>query len=115
MEQASAWMVVTIVVVSAAVAWGITEAVRRTALAYVRSHTRLTEDEAKRRLWWAPMLAILSILLGFGVGCALGAVDWSAIYGGAFGALGGALATSIVAAVKGNLTAALKRLMGGDK
>ena len=108
-------LIIAILVIGAAVAWGLTEAVKKTALAKYRVDHDATAKQAKKRLWWTPMLAALSILIGFGIGCAIGGYEWKTLYGGGIGAVGGALSTTIVAAVKGNITGYLKKAGKADK
>jgi hypothetical protein len=105
-----------IVVIAAAVAWYFVEAIEKTAEKKLRYDVEgMTAKEAKRRLWWSPMLVIVRILLGFLVGLAMGAIDWSVWYGGSVGAGAGALAAVVVSSTKGSINTAFKRLFGGQK
>lgn len=109
-------LVAIIVVISAAVSWALVAAIEKTAAKKIRyDDATVTAREATRRLWWSPMLAIVRVLLGFGVGAGFGAVDWSLWYGGAAGALGGALAVTVVSATKGSLRTVIGRIGGKAK
>ena len=114
-EQAIPWVLVTFILFGAAIiAWGITEAVKKTATGKYRyDHKGASAAQAKKSLWWTPMLTLVSIFIGFGVGALIGGFQWSWLYGGFVGAMGGALASFLVSLFKGNITALTKKLIGG--
>ncbi len=90
------WLIVALCVLSAAViAWGLTEAVKSTALRRVA-----LKNADVHTLWWTPMLTVVAIIIGFGVGSFIGGVGWEWKYGAICGASGGALSSFIVNIVK---------------
>jgi H+/Cl- antiporter ClcA len=95
------WLLMALtVVIAAAVAWAVTEAIKKTAIQRFKYKERVSTKDAKRSLWWLPMLAVLSTLIGFGVGAFIGAVGWEWEYAAALGAGGGSLASFIVYLLK---------------
>ena len=97
---------------SAIIAWGITEAVKATLVNRLKLTEHVDTKEAKARLWWTPLLLIVSMAIGAGVGAVVGAVQWDALYGAFVGCVGGALASFLVALFKGHLAAAVGKLTG---
>lgn len=101
---------------SAIISWGLTEAVKKTAMGKYRYENKdASAAEAKRVLWWTPMLVVLSMAIGFGVGCGVGALEWKTLYGGLIGACGGALASFLVSLFKGNLKSLVQKMGGNAK
>lgn len=95
------WVIVALAVVGGAVVgWAVTEALKKTALQRVKYTDHVNAAEAKRRLWWTPMLVCVSVVLGAAVGAFVGALDWSWQYGLVCGACGGGLSSAIVAVLK---------------
>lgn len=106
------WLLATMVFFGSALAsWGLTEAIKKTALARLK-YRGMSTKEAKKRLWWTPLLVLLSMLVGFGVGCGMGSIEWTWYYGGMVGLAGGVLATFAVGLLKGNIQAFLERKRG---
>ena len=98
------WLLVAAILIgSAVVSWGFVEAVKKTALNNLKQ--RMTAAEARKALWWTPLLVLVSMAMGFSVGSAVGGLEWSWGYGGLVGACGGALASFIVGLVKSRLRA----------
>lgn len=108
------WILIMFILFGAAIiSWGLTEAIKKTALNKYRFNNRdASANEAKRVLWWTPMLVVASMLIGFGVGCAVGAIEWKTLYGGLVGACGGALASFLVSLFKGNLKTMVSKMTG---
>jgi hypothetical protein len=69
------------------VGWKLTELAKDTVLAKMAD--RLA-DSKKDPIWWTILLGGISVVVGFGLGCLVGSVEWSWVYGGVLGATGGA-------------------------
>lgn len=104
-------LVLTILFGSAIVSWAFTEAVKKTAMNKLK--VTMTTKEARKSLWWTPMLVVVSMIMGFSVGSSVAAAsDWHWWIGGLVGTCGGALASFLVSLFKGNITAMVKRIGG---
>lgn len=111
--EATPWLLIGLILFgSAIVSWGLTEALKATILNRWKFVQHIDTDEAKRRMWWSPLLLVLSMALGCGVGAFVGRLEWSTLYGGLVGAMGGALASFLVSLFKGHLAAWINRLLG---
>lgn len=97
---------------SAAVAWALTEAVKKTLKNRFKLLDNLSTDEANQKLWWTPLLVVVSIVLGFSMGLSGISMGLTWAEGGLTGALGGALATFLVSVFKGNFSSFLKKHLG---
>lgn len=94
---------------SAVLAWGTTEALKRTLLNRWKLHqtaehlkTLGTESaimrgfEASERGWWLPLMWFLAVLIGACVGCFAGGMSWDWHWGTLVGSIGGALSSFFV-------------------
>jgi hypothetical protein len=100
---------------SAVLAWGTVETIKRTFLGRWKMHTVAADPTAaeasdstlekkweRERGWWVPLLWFLAVAIGVGVGALIGYVgEWRTIYGGLVGAGGGALSAFLVSVLKG--------------
>jgi len=109
------WTIAVLIAVAAApVCWASTGAIKNTLKNRIKFVSHVDDAEAERRLWWSPLLILVSMLIGFAFGSATGAASsWDTLLGGASGTVGGALASFIVSLIKGNLAALVKRMVGG--
>ncbi len=109
------WVLIVFILFGAAiVSWGLTEALKATALNRLKYRQRLSDKEAAKHLWWSPLLIVASIVMGSGIGCVVGGLEWKWLYGGLVGAVGGALASFLVSLFKGNMTALAKKMVGSS-
>lgn len=105
------FVILLIVVSSAVAAWALVRMVENTAFMRAKlSNPKLTKKQYV--LWWAPMLIIVALVVGFGVGVFGGAVAWEWEYGGLTGMVGGGLYSFVVSAAKGSIHDGLTKLFG---
>lgn len=110
------WLLILLILFgSAIVSWGITEAIKLTGINRMKYEDHVDTKEAKRRMWWSPMLVLLSMLIGAAVGAIVGGYEWKPLYGSLVGAVGGALASWLVKLFKKNLSGALDKAAGAAK
>jgi hypothetical protein len=110
------WLLVALILFGSAIlSWGATEAAKATVLARLKFTEDIDTREARRRMWWSPLLVLVAMAMGAGVGAGVGAIDWSAGYGALVGCCGGALASFLVGLVKGHLGAVVSRVVGSGK
>lgn len=108
------WILATAILFgSAIISWAFVEAVKKTALNKLKM--TMTAAEARKSLWWTPMLIVVSMIMGFSVGSAIGGVEWTWLYGGLVGTCGGALASFLVSLAKGHLQAFLSSKLKDDE
>ncbi len=93
------WFIVALIVVTAAfVSWRLVDVLKRTLFAALRA--RAHHSDTSHKYWWTPLLALVSVAIGTGVGTLLSAAEWVPLYGAAIGAAAGAQPVWIIIAVK---------------
>lgn len=108
--MADGWLLVLILVASAVAAWTVMESVENTA--YMRAKLDdPTLTKSKLLLWWSPLLSLLGLIIGFGVGAFCGALTERWAYGAMVGLCGGGLHRVIVSSAKGQIRNVSKGLV----
>lgn len=111
--ESTPWALIILIFFGAAlVAYGLTEGFKKAMKARVRLKDGVSAKEASKRLWWTPLLVIVAMFVGFGVGAGVASFEWKWYYGGLVGSGGGVLASFAVSLLKGNMTALFKKLSG---
>lgn len=91
--------VIAIVVIAAFIGYYVTKAIEKSARKrYPKS--RVASDVGPDPLWWLPLLSLLSIALGGGIGYGFSYETWNATYGILIGAGTGANPPWIIKLVK---------------
>lgn len=106
------WIFVTFIIIGSAVlAWVFARSLKGAFEKKVSLDEGVSIKEARKRLWWTPLLTLAGGVLGFGLGAFVAAFEWRWYYGGLCGSIGGGMASFIVGVLEENLPSLLKRIL----